>query len=78
MAAPVLLAIVVMRHWVSFLAVLGMLVGYGAWGGNHLSGTDSSTAAFAWFGPLWYGIPIVLVVWLAEVVVVVGWRRLRR
>lgn len=65
-AIPVAAALWLLRRWLSLSALLLALVYFGASTGQFLETSESSTAGFAWFAPLFYGPPIVVVVWLAE------------
>jgi hypothetical protein len=68
-AVPVVLALVLLDRWVSLAAILAPLLWLGVWTGDFFSTSRSSTAAFAWFGPLVYGLPFVFAVFLIERVV---------
>jgi hypothetical protein len=65
-AIPVVGALVFLRRWLSLAVILVALLGLGVSTGRFFTTSQSSTAAFGWFGPLLYGLPAVAVHWLTE------------
>ncbi len=68
-AAPIVVALLVCRSQVSLAVLLATMVGCGLLIGRYFRATDSSTAAIAWFVPLFYGVPFVGIVYAIERVV---------
>jgi hypothetical protein len=65
-AIPVIAALVTLRRWLSLAAVLVALLTLGVSTGRFFATSQSSTAAFAWFGPLVYGLPFVAALYVTE------------
>ena len=65
-AVPVVGALMLFRRWLSLAVVLSALIGLGVSTGHFFETSQSSTAGFAWFAPLVYGVPFVAAVGLTE------------
>lgn len=74
-AAPVVLALFICRYFASLAVVLVLLFGYSALAAEGFSTSTSSTAGIAWIGPAFLGFPLVLIVFVAENIGPVLWRR---
>lgn len=63
---PLVAALFLLRRWVSLGAMVVALLAIAVMTASFFETSSSSTAAFAWFGPLVYGLPLVALVAIAE------------
>ncbi len=65
-AAPLVAALFLLRSWTGLAVIVVAMLAISINTASFFETSTSSTAAFAWFGPLVYGLPIVALVAVLE------------